>query len=52
MDFVGQHAAHILALQSGPPRLAVFRIAPRIIGDTKVVIRIAGGKIVYEPDSE
>jgi len=52
MDFVGQHTAHILELQSSPPRPAVFRIAPRTIGDTKVMIRIAGGKIVYEDDAK
>jgi hypothetical protein len=60
MGFVGQHAAHILGWQSA--RLALtdiftvdhnmFGIAPRAIGDTKVVITIVGGKIVYEADAK
>ena len=64
MGFVGQHAAHLLELQSGQRQIAVqqfistadivivdrniFEIDPHTIGDTKVVTTIVGGKIVYE----
>ena len=65
---MGQHAAHILELQSGLWQRPVqqnistldviivdrniFEIDPHTIGDTKVVTTIVGGKIVYEADAK
>jgi hypothetical protein len=68
MDFVGQHAAHLLELQSSRRQVAVqrdistadivivdrniFENDPHTIGDTKVVIAVAGGKFAYEADAK
>jgi len=68
MDFVGQHAAHLLELQSSQRQVAVrqfistadivivdrsiFEIDPHTIGDTKVVIAVAGGKFAYEANAK
>jgi hypothetical protein len=65
---VGQHAAHLLELRSSQQQAAVqqfistadiviadrsiFEIDPCAIGDTKVVIAIAGGKFAYEADAK
>jgi len=65
---VGQHAAHLLELQSSQRQVAVrqfistadivivdrsiFEIDPHTIGDTKVVITIAGGKFEHEADAK
>ena len=65
---MGQHAAHLLELQSSQRQVAVqrdistadivivdrniFENDPHTIGDTKVVIAVAGGKFAYEADAK